>query len=162
MVGCAAGTLVAPIVVLAVAGAAHAAPPDAETIDAARTSFAEGNTHFQARRWSEALKAFERSHGLVSSPNTQLMIARCHRELGRRVEAATAFSDAALEARSRVARGESRYTPTVDAATTEGNAVRAQLGTIQVKVERPDPAVTLLVDRKSVALSPEGEATILH
>ncbi len=134
---------------------------DPQVVDAARFDFTEGAAHFQGKRWADALKAFEHSFSLVPSPNTELMIARCLRELGRRVDAANAYASAAAEAHRRVTAGEGKYKQTEDAATTEGAAMRARLGTIHVHVVRPAGA-TLTVDKNVVELSTEGDATILH
>src|SRR4051812_33000197 len=83
-------------------------PSDPAAVEAARADFSEGQGHFRAKRWSEALKAFEKSYAGVPSPNAQLMIGRCLRELGRGPDAAAAFSSAEAEARKRVNRGESK------------------------------------------------------
>lgn len=143
----------------ALAGEPEATDP--QVVDAARFDFTEGTAHFQAKRWADALKAFEHSYSLVPSPNTSLMIARCLRELGRRADAANAYANAAAEAHRRVTAGEGKYKQTAETATTEGGAVRAQLGTIHVHVARPTGA-TLTVDKKVVELSKDGDATILH
>lgn len=135
--------------------------PDPAAVDAARVDFAEGQGHFRSKRWSDALKSFERSYAQVASPNAQLMIARCLRELGRAPEAASAFRDAETEARRRVKNGESKYADTAEAAATEGSAVRAGLGTMKIHVAHSAGA-SLMVDKKTVALSKEGDATILH
>jgi hypothetical protein len=135
--------------------------PDPAAVDAARVDFAEGQGHFRSKRWAEALKAFERSYAQVASPNAQLMIGRCLRELGRMPEAATAFSSAEMEARRRVKNGESKYSETAEAALAEGSAVRANLGTMKIHVARSSGA-TLTVDKKTVALSTNGDATVLH
>ena len=134
---------------------------DPAAVDAARFDFAEGQGHFRSKRWEQALKSFERSYAQVPSPNAQLMIARCLRELGRTPEAATAFVSAESEARRRVKNGEGKYAETAEAALAEGSALRAQLGTIRIRVAHSSGA-TLAVDKKSVALSNSGDATVLH
>jgi hypothetical protein len=158
-----AGVVVLGATLLLRSGLAEAAEVEADpqAIETARFDFTEGTAHFQAKHWAEALRSFEQSFALVPSPNTELMIARCLRELGRRTEAAKSYASAAAEARRRVTKGESKYTQTADAAETEGSAVRAQLGTIHVHVVRPAGA-TLMIDKKVVALSKEGDATLLH
>jgi hypothetical protein len=154
--------LIGAALAVAVPGVAGAAEPEsAEAVETARFAFIEGTSHYQARRWAEALRSFEQSLSLVASPNTNLMIARCLRELGRRPEAVSAFSGAAVEARARVARGEAKYGQTAEAADKEGSAVRAQLGTLHVRVSRPAGAA-LSVDRKPIALSTDGDAVIVH
>jgi hypothetical protein len=145
---------------IAPAGAA-AQEPDPKAVEDARWHFTEGTAHFQAKRYAEALAAFERSYSFAASPNTELLIARCYRELGRRAEAATAFEHAEKEARRRAASGETKYVQTADAAAAEGAQVRARLGTVKVHVAHPDGA-TVTIDGRPLAVSPEGDATILH
>ena len=134
---------------------------DERAIEDARWEFAEGSAHYQARRWPEALAAFERSQKLVSSPNTELMIARSLRELGRRAEAAQHFEHAHDEAKKRVQRGESKYARTADTAASEGAVVRAQVGVVKIHVANHATAA-LTVDGKSVPLAGDGTASVLH
>jgi hypothetical protein len=136
-------------------------PPDPVAVEAARADFAEGQGHFRSKRWPEALKAFERSYAQVPSPNAELMVARCLRELGRGADSAAAYTVAETEARNRVTKGEAKYGETADAAANEGKALRQTLGTMKIHVVHPGGA-TLMVDKKNVALSKEGDATILH
>lgn len=143
---------------------ASAAPADAQdtsdpaAVEAARAEFSEGQGHFRAKRWAEALRAFEKSYGGVPSPNAQLMIARCLRELGRGPDAAAVFSAAESEARKRVNRGENKYADTAEAAATEGKALTRTLGTLKIHVTGN---ATLTVDKKPVSLS-DGDAVVLH
>lgn len=146
------------------APAAAAEPDDPAAVEAARSDFADGQSQFRSKKWADALKSFERSYDKVPSPNAQLMIARCLRELGRGPDAALAFKEAEAEARKRVKQGESKYSDTAEAAFAEGSQVRAGLGTVKVHVTRGPGAQlpTMLVDKKAVAISPGGDATILH
>lgn len=156
---------------VALAATAFASPVVAQTktpesqeessIEDARWEFAEGSAHYQAKRWNEALAAFERSHRLVESPNTELMIARCLRELGRKAEAAMRFEHATEEARRRVQRGETKYARTAEAAAAEGAVLRAQVGTVKIHVAHAATA-SVTVDGEPVPLSPEGDAIVLH
>ena len=150
--------LVCGIAGVAVPAAAQEPDP---SVDAARVDFAEGQGHFRSKRWNDALKSFERSYAQVPSPNAQLMIARCLRELGRCSEAATSFKETEAEARKRVKSGETKYADTAEAAAKEGNVVAAGLGTMKIHVTRSAGA-TLTVDKKTVALSATGDATLLH
>jgi hypothetical protein len=134
---------------------------DALAVEAARTLFTEGTTHFSAGRWPAALTALERSYALVPSPNTMLMIARSLRELGRTAEAAAAYERAALEAAQRVAKGDAKYSPTERAATDEGRKVRATLGSVKVRVTRYE-GVAVSIDGRPLVLDPGGAATSLH
>jgi hypothetical protein len=130
-------------------------------VEDARWQFTEGSAHFQGKRWSEALSAFERSFALVPSPNTELLIARCQRELGRRPEAVRSFEHAAEEARRRTAAGETKYAQTAEVAAAEGAQLRAQLGTIRVHVARATSA-TVTIEGRAVQLDPNGDATVLR
>jgi hypothetical protein len=148
--------------IVGTAPAAMAADQDpTETVEAARFEFVEGSSHFQAKRWPEALRSFEHSFSLAPSPNTELMIARCLREMGRRTDAAAVFASAAAEALRRVSKGETKYAHTAEAAQNEGNALRSQLGTIRVHVARP-AGVALTIDKSPLSISKEGDATVLH
>src|SRR6185369_16885851 len=44
---------------------ARADEPKDDAVETARFEFVEGTSHFQARRWQEALRAFEHSYSLV-------------------------------------------------------------------------------------------------
>jgi hypothetical protein len=89
------------------------------------------------------------------------MIARCLRELGRRVEALQHFDHAADDAKRRVQRGEAKYSRTAETATSEGAVVRSQIGTIRLHVAHPATA-TLTIDGKSVPLGADGTASVLR
>ena len=152
-----AGTLLA----VPTGAGAQVAPGSAESHDDARLAFAEGSAHFEGRKYTEALAAFERSYRVIQSPNALLMMARCQRELGRRPDAVATFDRAVTEARHRVANGENKYVPTAEAASDEANKLRSALGTIRVRVEGSTSG-TVIADGKAVALSPAGEAVLLH
>ncbi len=141
-----------------VTGDALGAPSDVEE---ARTLMVDGNAQLHAGKAAEALEKLERSFALVPSPNTELLVARALRELGRRVDAARAFEHAEQEARRRALAGEVKYGQTEAAAHTEGASVRAQLGTLRVHVARPD-RMALRVDGKDVPLATDGDTALLH
>ncbi len=125
--------------------------------------FAEGSAHYAAHEWREALVAFERAYVIVQSPNTGLLIGRCLHELGRDVEAVEAFDRAAREAARRIAAGETKYAQAGDAATSEGEALRATLGTIRVHVaQRASPSTALTIDERWIPIDENGNASALH
>lgn len=142
-------------------GAARADEADAKALEDARWQFTEGAAHYQTKRYAEALAAFERSYRLAESPNTELLIARCLRELHRQAEAVERFEHAEKDARRRVAQGEAKYAQTADAAASEGAHLRARLGMVKVHVAHPAGA-TVTVDGRAIAVSPAGDATLLH
>jgi hypothetical protein len=132
-----------------------------ESIDEARTLMQDGNARLHAGKPAEALEKLERSLALVYSPNTELLLARALRDLGRRVEAARAFEHAELEARKRSLAGEVKYGMTEASAHDEGAKVRAQLGTLRIHVANAKNA-TLTVDGAATPLATEGDTTVLH
>lgn len=129
-------------------------------VDDHQADFAAGSAHYQGGRWAEALAAFERSQRGAPSPNAELMIARCLRELGRRVAAVETFERAAVEARARAAAGEDRYAPTATAADAEGASVRAELALLRVRVEVAG-AASLSVADEPTPLPRSGEEVAL-
>lgn len=120
----------------------------------------EGNALLHAGKPAEALEKLEKSFALVASPNTELLVARALRDLGRRVDAARSYEHAEAEAHRRELGGEVKYGQTAAAAHTEGEAIRAELGTLRVHLARRGQA--LLVDGKNVAIAAEGDTSILH
>lgn len=146
---------------LAASGDAHAAPAGgAAELEEARALMVDGNAQLHAGKAAEALDKLERSFALVPSPNTELLVARALRDLGRRVEAARRFEHAEAEARRRTLAGEVKYGQTEAAAHAEGGSLRAELGTLHVHVARPGN-VALLVDGQPVPLT-NGDASVLH
>lgn len=136
--------------------AAHADP-----VDDARALFVEGSALLHAGRPEDALEKLQRSFALVPSPNTELLLGRALRELGRRVEAAGALEHAEAEARRRGNAGETKYGQTEAAAHAEAASLRAQLGRLRIRIAEPARA-SLRIDGKAVPIAAEGETTVLH
>lgn len=129
---------------------------------AARALFVRGTALFAEKRFAEALDPLEQSYRLVPSPNSNLLVARCLRELGRLVESLARFRATEAEAGARVAAGEPRYLKTQEAAAAEGLAVRGRLGSILVRVARAPQASIVEVDGKAAALPADGKLDVLH
>jgi hypothetical protein len=146
---------------LATTGFAADPEPSPSAIDEARGHFAEGSAHYQAKRYAEALASLGRSYKLVESPNTELLLARSMRALGRGGEALASFEHAEADARRRVAQGETKYAPTADAAAQEASKLRSELGTVKIHVARPSGSA-VQVNGRPLALSPSGDATVVH
>lgn len=132
-----------------------------ESFDEAKTQFAAGSGHFQARRWAEALEAFERANAIVPSPNTELLIGRCLRELGLTVLAVKAFDRTVDDAKRRVEAGETKYAQAREAAAREGEAIRRTLGTIRVRIPRSAAPGGITLDGAPLSVDAEGAATVL-
>jgi hypothetical protein len=154
--------------VLRISPAAAAAPqpsdaPEQQDGADAKTLFLRGGKLFAQQRFAEALAALEQSYQLQPSPNSNLLIARCLRDLGRLVEALEHFQATENEARARVAAGESKkYRDTQEAAATEGSEVRQRLGTIHIQVTHAPEASVVEVDGKPTQLPADGALDVLH
>jgi hypothetical protein len=125
-------------------------------VEEAKAHFAEGSAEFQAHRWREALTEFERAYAIVPSPNTGLLIARCLRELGLRVEALKVFDRTVEESKQRAASGETKYVQAGESAAREGEAIRGTLGTIRIRIEKPTKSAVLMIGGTPTPLDPEG------
>lgn len=138
------------------------APEQRDGADA-KTLFSRGAELFAQKRFAESLDVLEQSYRLLPSPNTNLLIARCLRDLGRLVEALDHFQATENEARARIAAGETRkYRDTAEAAATESSDVRERLGTIHIRVTHPPDASVVEVDGKPTALPADGALDVLH
>ena len=103
----------------------------ATAVAKAKKLFAQGSALYLAGQYGQALELLTNSYNLVPSPNSELVIARCLRDLGRLVEAQASFASAEQEARRRAGQGAPKYAQTADSAAVEGAAVRSSLGTVQ-------------------------------
>jgi len=147
---------------------ARADTEDVRDREEAKRLFAQGSASFLARRYADALVELRASHKLVPSPNSGLLIARCLRELNRRVEAVEMYGTVAADARRRASEGDAKYGQTADVASTEGASVRATLGTIRVRVAHPPPGAQVEIDSVAspatdaelVVLHPPGDVTV--
>ncbi|MDB4933505.1 MAG: hypothetical protein JWP87_477, partial [Labilithrix sp.] len=157
--GCMAPVLAAP----------SAARADTEeTREEAKRLFAQGSSEFLAKRYAEALEDLRASYKLVPSPNSGLLIARCLRELNRRVEAVDMYATVTADARRRATEGDAKYGQTADVSAAEGAALRATLGMLRVRVAHPPPGshveidgvATPVTDDEIVLLHPPGEVAV--
>ena len=76
--------LTVSVVLLASAGVARAADPNAEK---ARAHFQQGDTYFKLEKYATALQEFEQAYLAKQDPSFLYNIAQCHRLMGNRVEA---------------------------------------------------------------------------
>ncbi len=110
----------------------------------AQSRFLRGKELQNARKFEAALVELESSLDIVTSPNTRLVIGRCHRELGHLVAAYAELGRAAVEAKE-LAREDPRYEKTAEAALAERNEIAPKLGFVAISVVNPDPATSLRV-----------------
>ena len=135
------------------------AEPTKEEQAEAKTLLVDGSNFFKQERYEAALAKLERSYELVPSPNSALMIARCLVKLDRPVEAYEHFQEAEREASARLEE-QPRYRPTLEAAKSEGQAVRDTLGSVVVRVSDAPPGTVAELQGKKQPLE-QGEATLL-
>lgn len=134
----------------AVAGsAAPAAGAESSVSVAADVQYRQGAQAYAARKYAEALAAFEKSQSLEPSPNTRFKIAQCYLLLNKLGSAYTNFKRAAGEAEGRWrATNERRYELTMKAAVLEAAAIEARVPqlTLAVPSDVPDGFRILLDD----------------
>ncbi len=123
---------VASALVLAAPRLASAQAPSDTAL--AQKRFEDGKAAFGKGDHAKALAEFEASYAAVTSPNTRLFIARCHRELGHVSTAYTEFKLAAGEAQQRIAAGDKKYVTTRDSAAIEAEELEAKVSRVVVSV----------------------------
>jgi hypothetical protein len=137
-------------------------PTEASAMVEARKLFAQGSAFYLAGKYADALEVLKASRDLVPSPNSELVIARCLRELGRLVEAQEMFASAEVEARRRAAEGTQKYEKTANSASTEGAAVRALLGTLRIRIEGVQANTKLEIDGLPSSIPVDGDVVVWH
>ena len=146
--------------VIAMPRVAHAQTEDAR--EEAKRLFTQGSAAFLGRRYTEALESLRVSYKLVPSPNSGLLIARCLREINRPIDAVEMYESVAADARRRAADGDPKYAQTAEVATTESSAVRATLGTVRVRVARPNAGAKISIDGGVAVPVTDAELVVLH
>jgi len=110
----------------------------------AQQRFEEGLSHYRARRYDDALRAFRASYELAPSPNSRLFIGRSLRELGELGRAYGELRLAASEAEQR-GRTDPRYEPTAEAADTEAGELEPRIGRVTVTMDDPPAGLRVTV-----------------
>jgi hypothetical protein len=117
---------------------------------AAKEKYKAGTAAFDARKYEDALKFFQESYNLVSSPNSHLLVARAMARVGRRVDAYNEYRAVVAEAEA-AAQASDKYQQTLQAARNELEEVKAQVGFVTVA-----PGGTVLVAGRAIAPSDWG------
>lgn len=151
----------ARVVLLALASTALVEPtvtyaqvPGAE--EDARLTFKAARALYDEGHFAEALPRFQEVAAALDSPNAQLYVGRCLRELGRLPEAYEALS-LALVGATRQAAEEPRYAETRDAVALERTTLEARVGRLVIAVTDPPPGLALSVGGRSLATSRVGD-----
>jgi len=120
-----------------------------EQLRQAQTAFQAADELFDVQQYAEALEKYRASYGVVASPNSRLMIARCLRELGRLDEAYAEY-DATLTAAEELARTKPQYKQTVKSARDELQALRTRVALLSVTLGDVPPESEITVGGKQV------------
>lgn len=116
---------------------ALAAPTNATAAD---VQFRRGSQAFAAKKFDEALAAFQASQELEPSPNTRFKIAQCYLLLKKTASAYVNYRRAASEAEGRLkATHEQRYDLTRKAAILEAGALESQVPRLTLAVPSDVP-----------------------
>jgi hypothetical protein len=126
---------------LVVVLAGSAAPRDAAgqsspAEDEAVARYAEGSRLLRIGKPAEALAELDRSAILHPSPNTDLLRAHALRALKREPDAMVVYERVVVDAGTLVRAGERRFVPTVEDAGKWIALLKAQLGSLDIAVER--------------------------
>lgn len=141
-----------PVVVLGPSPAVAAPSPERERELTAQ--YQRAQDHYLAKRYTEALPLFEEVSRELGSPNAQLYVARCHRQLGHVVEAHGAMTETVRMATAR-AEAEPRFATTRDEATKELAELEALVGRVVVDLADPPDGLVVEVAGRPVALGEE-------
>jgi hypothetical protein len=116
--------------------------------DAGRQFFQYGRGFYEQRQYTEALDAFRRSADALPSPNTQLYVGRCLRELGRFAEAWFELERAAEAADGR-GQSDARYARTADTARQESGALADRVAFVVIEPGAQASGVTVSVNGRA-------------
>jgi hypothetical protein len=117
------------------------AQPTASADDAAE-HFHNGEAAYAARDYEGAIGEFRKSLDATGSPNAQLAIARCYRELGRLAESVSAYERTVAEAGIR-AESDPFYAQTQGVAKAELAAIAGKVGRLRVEASPAHAVVTI-------------------
>ena len=130
--------------------AAQPASPSAGDKDTARRLMDEGDTHYEANRFEEALKAYRAADDIMGVPTTTFEVGKAYEALGKLVEARDAYLRAVRYPRQ----GEesSAFVEARDRANERARALSGRIATLTVRVDGApeDVALEISIDKKAV------------
>ncbi len=130
-------------------------------LEQAQSRFMRGKELFTEGDFEAALAEFDASRSIVASPNARLYSARCLRRLGRDVEAFAAYGRAMIEAME-LAKQESRYTKTAEAARTERAELAQTLAFVKLTIYGAKPETELWVDGERIRRAAWSEPVVVR
>jgi hypothetical protein len=113
--------------------APDAAPAPSGSAQRALELYTEGRGLLSSGKAADALPKLAESLSLLPSPNTELLIAHAHRELGHAVLAIRTYAHVAEIARAEVAKGQDKYKGSLGEAERWQKELTKSVGTIIVK-----------------------------
>jgi hypothetical protein len=123
--------------------------------------YKKGRALIEKQEFEEALRELTASQALLDSPNTLLLMAHAHRELGREAKAAELYEAVIQSAQLRVAAGESRFARTQNEAESWLTTLSTTLGKITIRVEEAPEGTTLWVEGEEVEGRRDSETSIV-
>ncbi len=122
----------------------------------AKREFQAAQALYQEKRCSKALPKFRRLVKGTASPNAQIYVARCLRELGKLAEAYQSYSDT-IHAADAKANEEERYAATRSAAAAERAALESKVARLVIASAETSGGLVVKVDGKELEPSLIGE-----
>jgi hypothetical protein len=133
----------------------------AQSEDEAQRLYIEGRQLLEAGDLTGALGKLEPSLAMRNSPNTELLMAHALRRLGKKPAAMVSYLRVVEHAGERVAKGESRYTATLDDAGRWVAHLRADLAEVQISVGAAPEGTKLAIDGAAAAPTRRGDDLLL-
>ena len=122
----------------------------------AKKEFQAAQALYQEKRCGKALPKFRRLVKGTASPNAQIYVARCLRELGKLAEAYQSYSDT-IHAADAKASEEERYAATRSAAAAERAALESKVARLVIASAETSEGLVVKVDGKELEPSLVGE-----
>ncbi len=144
--------------VLALALMLTALPAWAQSMNPAeaKREFQAAQALYQQKRCGQALPKFRRLVKGTASPNAQIYVARCLRELGKLAEAYQSYS-ATIQAANAKASEEERYAATRSAAAAERAALESKVARLVIASAEASEGLVVKVDGEELEPSLVGE-----
>jgi hypothetical protein len=144
-------TVAAWLLIGAVPPAVAQTEPDANADQAkqAAAKYKDGLKFFEDQKFTEALALFREAFAVTKSPNAQLMVGLCLKQLGQPVEAYRELTQVIQEA---TARNEAKYQKSLETAQTEIAGLEGQVGKLTITLPEQPPGLALKLDGETLSV----------
>ena len=135
-----------------------ASPSSADAV----AHYRKGLALIESKRYDDALVELQTSYRELASPNTLLLMAHAHRELGHARRAAEMYEQVVRDAQARIDAGEKRFEQTKADASNWLEELKKSLGKLKVTLLHVPQGTEVRVDGRSVAVKPssDGEQSV--